>query len=91
MSLLKYTTATDVHTFTQPMVHSDCTRPGLDIGTGPRPGMIGLYIMPLTVHSTQEQGQGIGPDTNGLHTYFPVPIPDPSPGPFPVPVPEQCE
>ena len=53
--------------------------------------MIGLYVMLLTVHNTQEQGQGIEPDTNGLHTHFPVPIPDPSPGPFPVPVPAQCE
>ena len=83
MSLVKYTTATDVHTFIQLMVHSHCTGPGLGMGTGPGPGMIGLYVMPLTVHNTQEQAQGIGPGTNGLHTHFSVPFLVPVLVPFP--------
>ena len=55
------------------MAHSHCTGPG----TGPRtgPGTMGLYIMPLTVHTPPRlrTGQGTGPGTNGLHTHFPVP------------------
>ena len=43
------------------------------------PGTMGLYIMPLTAHTTPRPGtgQGMGPGTNGLHTHFPVPIPGP--------------
>ena len=48
------------------MAHSHCT------GLGPASGMMGLYIMHLTVHITQGQGQGMGtgPGTNRLHTHF---------------------
>ena len=47
------------------MVRSHCTGPGL--------GMIVLYIMPLTVHTTRGQGQRMGPGTSELHTHIPIP------------------
>ena len=52
--------------------------------------MMGLYIMPLAVHITQEQGQGMGmgPGTNNLHVHFP--ISGPLHGPVPIPVLLQC-
>ena len=59
------------------MAHSHCIGPE----TGPGPGMMGLYIMLCTVHTTLRQGTGMG--TNGLHTHFPVSCP--------VPGPVQCE
>ena len=54
------------------MAHSFCTGPGIRMEPGLGPGMMGLHIMPLTIHTTQEQGQGTGLGTNGLHTHFPV-------------------
>ena len=36
-------------------------------------GMMSLYIMPLNVYTTL--GQGMEPETNRLHTHFPVPVP----------------
>ena len=73
------------------MVHSHCMGPG----PGTEPGMMGLYIMLCTVHTTQGQGQGtgMGTGTNGLYTHFPIPgpVPGPLPIPCPVPSPVQCE
>ena len=63
------------------MACSHCTGPGMVLGLGP--GMMGLYIMLCTVHTTQGQGTGTG--TNGLRTHFPVPVPLLVPGPV------QCE
>ena len=44
---------------------------------------MGLYIMPLTVHTTLRSGMGqrTGLETNGLHTPFPIPGHFPVPGP----------
>ena len=57
------------------MSHSNCKEPGT--GTGLGPGVLGLYIMPLTVHPTLRPGmaKGTGPGTSGLHTHFPIPGP----------------
>ena len=51
------------------MAHSHCTEPETERVLGP--GMMGLYIMPLTIHT--KQGQGPGPGTNGLLSNFPGP------------------
>ena len=42
------------------------------MGQGQGLGMMGLYIIPLTVHTILRlgSGQGTGPDTNGLHAHF---------------------
>ena len=50
------------------MAHSHCTGPG----PGTAPGMMGLYIMLCTVHTTQGHGwgQGQGQGTDGFQTYF---------------------
>ena len=45
------------------MAHSHGTGPGL----GPGPGTMSLFIIPLTVHTTQ--GQAMGPGTDGLHSH----------------------
>ena len=57
------------------MVHWHCM--GLGMGTGLEPGLgtVDLYIMPLTVHTTQAQRRGTGLGTNKLHTHCPVPFP----------------
>ena len=46
------------------MAHSHCMEPGA----------MGLYIMPLTVHTTRSlgMGQGTGPGTNGLQSLLMV-------------------
>ena len=56
------------------MAHSHCMGPGTETRPGPGPGMMGSYIMSLTVYTTLRlrQGQVTGPEANGLHTYFPV-------------------
>ena len=55
---------------------------------GPGPGMMGLYIMPLTVHPTlrQRQGEVTGPGVKAIAHLLPrFPVPVPVPLPFPVP------
>ena len=65
------------------MAHSHSM--GLGTGMGPEPEKISLYIVPLTVltvHTTQRQGQGTEPGTNGgwgVHTHFPLPSHVPGP------------
>ena len=61
------------------MAHSHCTGLGKATEPGTGPEMMGLYIMPLTVHTAQGQGHGIGLETKGLYTHFPIPIPGPCP------------
>ena len=56
------------------MGHSHCTGLGTATEPGVGPELMGLYIMPLTVHTAQGQGQGMGLETYGLHTHFPIPI-----------------
>ena len=50
------------------MAPSHCTGTGLVT--------MGLYIKPLTVHTTTKPGtgQGMGLGTNGLYIHFPIPI-----------------
>ena len=40
------------------MAHSHCTGPGIGTAPGPGLGIMGLYIMPLTVRTTQGHRQG---------------------------------
>ena len=39
------------------VAHTHCTGPGIGQGPGMGQGTVCLYIMPLTVHDTQGQGQ----------------------------------
>ena len=70
------------------MAHSHCTGPG----TGP--GTMDCYIMLFTVHTSPRLGteRGMGLETNGFLTHFPIPGPVPCPVPYPVPIPSpvQC-
>ena len=61
------------------MAHLHYKEPGT--GIVPGPGLMGLYIMPLTVHNTPRPGMGWGTGlrTNGLHTHFPIPGSGPAP------------
>ena len=51
------------------MAYSHCMAPE----TGP--GTMGLYIMPITIHTTQGQGQGQGPMGCIPNSMFSVPVP----------------
>ena len=67
------------------MAHSHCM--GLGTGPGPGSGMIGLYIMSLTVYNAQRLGMGQEWD-QALMACIPISsflVPVPVPFPFPVP------
>ena len=57
-----------------------------------RLGTMGLYIIPLTVHTTPKLGTGQrrGPGNDGLHTHFPILGSGPGSVPVPVAGPMQC-